>query len=139
MDKKLWIGFIVVYIVLALTNTLIHAVMLAPDYKVLADQGLMRGEEAGTIWIYFVTALFTAFFFTLIFSKGYRGNGIGEGVRYGIYVGLFLSVQMAYDSYASWPMPYTIALRWFLATVVQYVILGVIVASVYGKKSGADA
>jgi len=99
----------------------------------------MRGEEAGTMWIYFVTALVVAFFFTLIFSKGYNGTGVGEGVRFGLYAGLLVMIHFAYDSYASYPIPYGLALQWFITGVVQYVILGALVAMVYGSAKGTPA
>lgn len=139
MHKKVIPGFIVVYIVLSLTNFVIHNVLLRETYMQLVQTGLMRGEDAGTMWIYFVTALIVAFFFTLIFSKGYNGTGVGEGVRYGLYAGLLVATQFAYDSYASYPLPYHLALQWFLYVTVQYVILGVIVAAVFGKSKGAAA
>ena len=37
-------------------------------------------------------------------------------------------------SYASYPLPYILALQWFCYGLVQYLILGVVVAMVYGKK-----
>ncbi len=139
MHKKVIPGFIVVYIVMSLTNSVIRNVLLKDTYMQLVQTGLMRGEEAGTMWIYFVTALVVSFFFTLIFSKGYNGSGVGEGVRYGLYVGLLMATPFAYDSYASYPLPYHLVLQWFLYTTIMYVILGVIVAAVFGKSKGATA
>ncbi len=139
MHKKVIPGFIVVYIVLSLMNFVIHNVLLKDTYMRLVETGLMRGEEAGTMWIYFVTALVVSFFFTLIFSKGYNGSGVGEGARYGLYVGLLMATPFAYDSYASYPLPYHLALQWFLYATVQYVVLGIIVAAVFGKSKGTAA
>jgi hypothetical protein len=139
MKSKLWLGFIVTYIVLMATNFLIHNVIMVEPYRALAEQGVMRGEEAGTMWIYFVTAIFVAFFFTLIYSKGHEGKGPGEGVRFGLYAGIFIAVQFAYDSYASYPLPYGVALQWFIYTLVQYIILGLIISMVYGKSTGKPA
>jgi hypothetical protein len=74
----------------------------------------------------------------MIFSKGYTGKGIGEGLRYGFWVGLLMATPMAYDSYASYPLPYSLALQWFIYGMIQYVILGAIVAMVYGKSGSAQ-
>ena len=139
MHKKVIPGFIAIYVVISLTNFLIHNVMLKDIYLTLVETGLMRPETDGTMWIYFVTALVVAFFFTLIFSKGYNGTGVGEGVRYGLYAGLFVATQFAYNSYASYPLPYALALQWFIYTVIQYIILGIVVAAVFGKSKGAAA
>ena len=75
------------------------------------------------------------FFFTLIFSKGYQGKGIAEGLRYGLYIGILMATPMAYASYAMYPIPYSLALQWFLYCTVQSILLGVLVALVYGKNN----
>lgn len=139
MHKKVIPGFIAVYIVMNLLNFLIHNVMLKETYLSLVQTGMMRGEEAGTMWIFFVTALIVSFFFTLIFSKGYEGKGIGEGFRFGLYAGLLMATPFAYDTYASMPIPYSLALQWFLYTTIEYIILGIVVAAVFGKPKGMTA
>ena len=139
MNKKVWIGFIAVYIGMVLTNMAIHMGLLASEYHSETVMKLMRPESDGTIWIYFVTSAIISFFFSLIFSKGYEGKGIAEGIRYGLYVGLLMATPMAYNSYASYPLPYSLALKWFLYGVIQYLILGAIVAAVFGKKQSAAA
>jgi hypothetical protein len=139
MNKKLWLGFILVFVGMALLSFLIHGVLLASTYQNPVVKALMRPEAdmMGKMWIYYVNYLIMAFFFTLIFSKGYEGKGIGEGVRFGFYVGVLLATPMAYASYAMYPIPYSLAIQWFLYGIVEYIILGVIVAAVYGKKPAA--
>ncbi len=139
MNKKVWIGFIAVYVAMVVTNTIIHMWLLAGAYHSEQMMKLMRPESDGTMWIYFVTSAIVSFFFTLIFSKGYEGKGMVEGVRYGFYVGLLMATPWAYDSYASYPIPYSLVLQWFLYGTVQYIILGIVVAMVFGKKEAAAA
>ncbi len=138
MHKKLWVGFIAVYVGMVVTNLLIHVVLLAPAYHSEEMMRIMRPESDAKTWIYFVTAAIVSFFFTLIFSKGYEGKGMGEGLRYGLYVGFLMAIPMAYDSYASYPIPYSLALEWFIYGMIQYLILGAIAAMVFGKASGAQ-
>ena len=133
MNKKLWVSFIAVYVGMIVTNLAIHRGLLASTYHTEEVARLMRPEAEAKTWIYFVTSAIISFFFTLIFSKGYEGKGMGEGLRYGLYVGLLMATPMAYDSYASYPLPYSLALQWFIYGTIQYLILGAIVAMVYGK------
>ena len=133
MNKKLLVGFIAVYVAMVVTNMIIHVVILAPTYHTEEVARVMRPEAEAKTWIYFVTSAIISFFFTLIFSKGYEGKGIGEGLRYGLYVGLLMATPMAYDSYASYPLPYSLALQWFIYGMIQYLILGAVVAMVYGR------
>ena len=138
MGKKFWIGFIVVFIGMSVLDFLIHAVILAPVYQAEPMKSLMRPDMESKIWIFYVVYLIIAFFFTLIFSKGYEGKGIGEGVRYGLYVGLLMATPMAYSSFAMYPMPYYLALQWFIYGVLEYMILGILVAAVFGRKKEAS-
>jgi hypothetical protein len=138
MNKKLWVGFIAVYVGMVVTNLIIHVGLLASAYHTEEMMKLMRPEADAKTWIFFVTSAIISFFFTLIFSKGYTGKGMGEGIRYGLYVGLLMATPMAYDSYASYPLPYSLALQWFIYGMIQYIILGAIVAMVYGKSGSTQ-
>jgi hypothetical protein len=80
-----------------------------------------------------------SFFFSFIFSKGYEGKGIAEGARYGLYIGIWMSVGMAYGTYGMVALPYFMALQWFLYGVVEYVVCGIILALVFGKKDTVSA
>jgi hypothetical protein len=131
MSKKFWLGFIAVFVTAEILNFLIHGVLLDADYK--ATTGLWRPDMMRLMWVYHVLALVEAFFFTLIFGKGYEGKGIMEGVRFGLYVGIWLSMSMAYGTYAMIAIPYSMAVKWFLFGIVEYVIMGTVAAAVYGK------
>lgn len=137
MNKKLWIGFIVVFIGMAVLNFIIHGIILTSAYQTEEVNKFMRSEAEmnGLMWIYYVIYLIQSFFFTFIFSKGYEGKGIMEGVRYGLYMGLLLATPMAYASYAMYPMPYSLALQWFIYGMIYYIILGILLAAIYGKKA----
>lgn len=137
MSKKFWIGFIVVFVVMMVLNFIIHQVLLGSLYRSEVMAPLMRPEGQGMLWIHFVTAIVVSFFFTLIFSKGYEGKGAGEGIRFGFYVGILMSIPMAYDTYAEMPIPYSLALQWFIYGLIQYILMGLAVAMVYGKNTAA--
>ncbi len=132
MNKKLWLGFIAVLVTTEIFNFLVNGVLLMPDWQ--ATQNLWRPNMMSYMWVYHVLMVVGAFFFTFIFAKGYEGKGMMEGVRYGFYIGVWLSMGMAYGTYAMIAMPYGLALKWFLFGVVQYVIMGIVVALVYGRK-----
>lgn len=135
MNKKFWLGVIGVYVAMCLTNMAIHMGLLDTLYHTPEMMKIMRPESDGTMWIYFVTSAVVSIFFTLIFSKGYEGKGVGEGVRFGLYAALMMATPMAYDSYASYPIPYSLTLQWFIYTVIQYILLGVVVSTIFGKSA----
>jgi hypothetical protein len=135
MNKKFWIGFVVVFVAMEIMMFLIHGVLLSSAYE--ATKSVWRPDMMSLMWVYHVLALIGAFFFTFIFSKGYEGKGIGEGVRYGLYIGIWMASGMAYGSYAMINIPYSMALQWFIYGVIEYVIYGILVAAVYGKQAAA--
>ncbi|MEW5799083.1 MAG: hypothetical protein AB1728_08760 [Bacteroidota bacterium] len=133
--KKVLIGFVAVYIAMSIMDFLIHGVILASAYEATKD--LWRPDMQSLMWIYYVIGLVGSFFFSFIFSKGYEGKGIAEGARYGLYIGIWMSIGMAYGTYGMIAIPYAMAMQWFLYGIVEYVIGGIILALVFGKKEAA--
>lgn len=137
--KKFWIAFIVIFIAMSILSFIIHGLILAPTYQSDEMKNIWRTDMQAKMWIYYIVYLFISFFFVLIFSKGYTGKGIVEGVRYGIYIGFLMSVPMAYSTYAMIPIPYSVAVQWLIYGIIQYIILGIIAAAIYGKTTTQGA
>jgi len=51
-----------------------------------------------------------------------EGKGLAEGARYGVIIGLFFGISQAYDSYVIYPIPYSLALKWFLSGLAYCVV-----------------
>lgn len=136
-NKKVWVGFVAVYIVLALCESIINMVLLADDWKSISH--LMRPEDQQMIWIYFVTYIFLAYFFTWIFSKGYENKGIMEGVRYGLAVALMMVLPWSYGMYASMDIPYSLTLKMFIYGTIEMVLAGIVLAWIFGMKPKEQA
>lgn len=132
-DNKLGIGAVAVFVVLAILELIVNQLLLAGDYR--ATEQLWRPADQMKTWIFFLVYAFVAFFFTLIFSKGYEGKGLMEGIRYGFYVGMMMAVPKAYGTYAAVNIPYSLALQWFIYGLIEYIILGIVLAAIYGKQA----
>lgn len=135
MNKKMWTGFIVVFIVYFLLDWLVNGVLLQSSYMAEEVAKLMRPEAEIQMWIIIICDLFYAFFFTLIFSKGFENKGMMEGARYGFYVAMMVSLPMAYGTYAVMPIPYTLALQWFLYGLLVNIVCGVVLSFVFKPKT----
>ena len=131
--KKFWIAFIVVFIVLEIIGYLVHGVMLAATYESEGIKEVFRSMEEmdSKMWIMWVTDLIWVYFFIFFFVKGYENKGIMEGVRYGAYIGIFVSLVFSYQNYVVLPIPYWLALQWFIFGFIISVILGVTAALIY--------
>ncbi len=132
-DKKFWLGAGAVFVVLSILEYIVNMRIMSGDYE--ATSTLWRPMGEMKFWLFYVVYVFISFFFTLIFSKGYEGGGVAEGARYGFYVGMMMAVPMAYGTYAAMPVPYSFALKWFLSGLVEYIVVGIVLAAVYGKQA----
>jgi len=134
MNKKVLIGWIAVFVVMSLCGWIIHGGLLSSTYKDPTMTQLWRPEEEMKMGLIFLVNLIVSYFLSLVFSKGYEGKGIAEGVRFGLYIGLMMATPMAYATYATMPITYSLALQWFIYGVIEYVIYGIVLSLVFGKQ-----
>ncbi len=132
MNKKVWIGFVIAFVALQVLDGIVNFIILDPAYKSISH--LMRPEGETKLWLLPVTGLFFSFFFTYVFSKGYEGRGLLEGVRYGLYIGLMVALPMSYGAYAMMPIPYSLALQWFIYGTLEYMIVGLLLSLAFRLK-----
>jgi hypothetical protein len=131
MGKKFWFACIAVLVYFELHSFLSNGVLLEPSYQSL--QSLWRTDMMQLMWVFQVIMVVSAFFFVFIFSRGYEGKGLLEGVRFGLYIGVWMGIGFAYGTYAMIPIPYSLALSWFVSTLVQYSVAGIIASLLFGK------
>jgi len=129
--KKYLIAGGVVFVVYEILSFLIHGVLLEGAYQATASVWRPEAEMHANFPIMLVTAFIISFLFVFIFAKGYEGKGIMEGVRYGLWIGLLMSIPMAFNSYATLPIPMSLAIKWLVYGVIQFIILGIVAAAIY--------
>lgn len=127
--KRFVLASLAVFVAAQILGFVIHGVLLQPAYQ--ATQDIWRQDVESRMWIVWLSGLLTAPLFVYIFIKGYEGKGVMEGLRFGLIIGLFTSIPLAYGAYAVLPIPYSLALQWFLYGTAEVILLGVVAASVY--------
>jgi hypothetical protein len=132
MSKKIWIGFIAVFLTTQVIEGFVDLIFLGPIY--ISFSQIWRPIAEMKLWMLPVTGMFFSYFFVYIFSKGYERKGILEGVRYGLYVALMVALPTAYGNYALMQIPYSLALQWFTYRTIEYVIAGAILSGVFMLK-----
>lgn len=137
--KKFLIAFIVVFVLLELTNYLVNNVFMMSVYEAHKTVFRQMDDMMSKMWVIYVTDIIWAFFFVFFFVKGYENKGIGEGIRFGIYMGLFYVFVSSYQMYVVYPIPYSLTLQWFIYGIIQMVILGVVTALIYKPNAVAAA
>lgn len=137
MSKRIWIGFVAVFVTTQVIEGLTNYFFLDPIYS--AYSHIWRPIAEMKLWMLPITGLSFSFFFVFIFSKGYERKGLLEGVRYGFYVALMVALPNAYGSYAIMQIPYMLALQWFIFGTFEYVIAGAILAVIFQMKLDAPS
>jgi hypothetical protein len=127
--KNFFIAFIVIYIVGGLLNFLIHGIVLAATYQSITD--VWRPDMDRLMWLQWITPIFLTFFFIYVFAKGNEGKGIVEGLRYGLIIWAFFSIPSIYGQYMVYPLPYSLVLKWLIADLVVFIVLGILVSILY--------
>ncbi len=136
---RLIISALVVFIVFQIMEYLVNEVILKSTYMALASVWRPEAEFQSKMWIMMLTGLVWSFLFAYFYAKACKGGGLMAGVRYGFLMGLFFVFPMSFNWYVILPIPYSLALKWFLFGMGEIIVAGIIVALLYKPLPTTDA
>ncbi len=126
--KKILIATLAVFIAWQILDYIIHAVILMPMYTATPELWRPEGEmKMGLMWFVGIVA---SFVFVFIYGNFFARKDVGTGLKYGIWFGIGTGISMGYGSYAVMPLPYGLALGWFLGSVVEAAVAGLITGAI---------
>jgi len=128
-SKRFLVASLVVFVAMQAMGFVVETLILMSTYEALKH--LWRPDMMDKMWIWYVTGLLVAFLFTYIFIQGREGKGLMEGVRYGIIMWLLMSVPMSHAFYAVIAIPYSLCLAWCASGLIQFLVVGILVAAIY--------
>ena len=134
--KRLILAIVAVFVGIFITDFLIHGSWLHQNY--MDSKALWRTEDDMTKhmgWLLFGQFII-AVTFTMLWAKGFAPthNHIRCACIYGLMMALFSQGGMSFIQYAVQPLPEVIPQKWFVAGVIQGVLLGILVFLVYKPK-----
>jgi hypothetical protein len=134
--KKLLLAIVAAYIVLMLTNYLVHEIWLMSDYAAIP---LSHRSPAGIMhrfWAMAVGQFIFAALFAYIYTRGAEKKPwIVQGIRYGILVAFLVVIPTALSEYVVYIVPYMLAIKWMIAGGIQMAILGLVVAGISSESA----
>ena len=136
--KRLLLAIVVAFAIVFGTNFLIHGFWLNSDYE--ATKQLWRTEsemQSHFPWM-LLAQLLSAVTFVIIWAKGFAGRDIATGITFGLLMGMSQQVW-AIMNHVVMPIPGALATKWFLAGVVQAILLGIVTALIYKPAQPASA
>lgn len=128
--KRFLLASIAVFVVFSALNMVIHGPILSASYEATMD--IWRPDMMDLMWIMYITTALFSLLFVFIFIKGYENKGLMEGLRYGLLIGLIMSV-MGFNQYPIYPVPFMMALQWFIYGTIQITLCGMAASLVYKK------
>jgi hypothetical protein len=136
--KRLILAIIAGFVVLWVTDFLIHGIWMVPDYR--ATQSIWRPEaEMQSYMAWMLGAqLLTVITFVLLWTRWADTARLGCAIGFGSLMGMFSGVW-AIVLYVILPMPGSIACKWFFAGIVQSILIALVTFFVYKPKPSAAA
>jgi hypothetical protein len=132
--KKLLLAIVAAYIVLMLTNYLVHQVWLMSDYAAIPASHRSAEGIMHRFWAMAVGQFIFAALFVYIYKRGAEKKlWLVKGIRYGILVALFIVVPTALSDYVVYIVPSQLVIKWMIAGGIQMIILGLLVAGICGE------
>ena len=121
-----------VFVAWSVLDYIIHVVLLGGCYEATAH--LWRSPEDMKWGLMYFNVLIVAIIFVYIYAKFFARKGTCTGVTYGLLIGISWGVSMGYGSYSVMPIPYHMALAWFLGTVVEMTLAGLLLGLIIKEK-----
>jgi hypothetical protein len=128
MTKKILLAGVAVFIAWEILDFVIHGLILGPTYATLP--GLFRPHAEMKVVLMAIVALIAAFTFAAAYAWFVNPKSLVTGLKYGLVIGFGGGVSMGYGSYSAMPIPYVMALGWFLGTWVEFAVAGAIVGAI---------
>lgn len=125
--RKVFLTSVVVFLVWSILDFVIHGVLLQAAYAATPD--LWRPRAEMKLGVLYVSVFGTALAFTAIWARYVRPKAPMIGLLYGAWFGIAAGLSMGYGSYAVMPIPYGMALVWFLGRVVEGIAAGAVAAT----------
>ena len=128
MKKKIFLAAIVVFVLWLVLDFIIHGLILKSAYASTAS--LWRPMAEMKMGLMYVTVFIAALAFSAIYGYLVAKKSSMAGLTYGLLYGIAVGVGMGYGSYSMMPIPYSMALTWFLGTVIEAVLGGILLGAI---------
>jgi len=130
MQKKAWIASVVVFALFLIMDYILHGILLGDLYAGTASLWRPPSDQQQLAWIIATVDAAIALAFVWLYTKGVEAGKAwpGQGIRFGLAIGLIFSLPMGFSMYAMMPVPFSLALGWFMGALVEFVVAGVAAA-----------
>ena len=133
--RRVILAVVAVFLAWSLMDFVIHGVILASSYA--STPSLWRPMHEMKMTVMCLSVVVAALCFVLVYVLFFARRGVAIGLRYGILFGIGAGVSMGYGSYSVMPIPYHMALTWFLGAVIEAAVGGIILGAIVREENAA--
>ena len=121
MLKGIVLAIVAVFIAWSALDFVIHGLLLKETYEATAH--LWRTMQDTNMMLMHAVTLAIAICFVLLYERCVSEKSVSMGLKLGVLFGLAAAIMSA-STYVYMPIPLTLAIDWFVAILVQFVIAG---------------
>lgn len=122
--KKTILAILAVFVSWQVLDFLLHNMILMSTYS--ATSSLWRPQEEMLMGLMLFVSLVSATCFVLVYDWFFKEKNMMTGLKYGLIFGIGVGISMGYGTYSVQPIMYYTALGWFLGTIVEASVAGLI-------------
>lgn len=134
--KKLLLSILAVFVAWQILDYLIHGVILMDAYE--STKELWRPMEEMSMPMMMIISILVAATFCYIYYAYISNKNLNTALKFGLIYGLGMGISFGYGSYSVMPIPYSMALTWFLGTVVEAVVAGLLVGLIVKPEAATE-
>lgn len=136
MDKKFFIGWLVIFIVWMAGSFVVHGLLLRQDYLGLPH--LFRADEDAAPYFYLmvIAHVLMSGAFVWIYARGVEiKDWLAQGLRYGAAVALLAVIPIYMIYFVVQPTPSNLAIKQSIFDTALVLVLGAIVSYLYRDRA----
>lgn len=127
-------AWLVLFVFALVWNACVHLVVLKEANA--SVQHLHRPDFADKMWLSLLLTAGVVLLFLWGYGRIARTGSIWEGVCFGIYVGLLAGLLVDANQYLLYPIPASLAAKWFVGGLIEFTLYGALVTKLHPV--GAD-
>jgi hypothetical protein len=125
MIKRILLATLAVFVAWEILDYFIHMVILSSSYEATAH--LWRSADQMKTGLMLIVVILVSLLFVTIYARLISPKNLRTAISFGFLFGLAGGISMGYGSYSVLPIPYHMALDWFLGTLVEATVAGLLV------------
>jgi hypothetical protein len=122
--KKFLLAVVAVFVAWEVLDFIIHTMVLAQQYKDTAS--LWRPEGEMKMGLMIIVTLISSVAFCYLYDAFVKDKSMTNAVKFGLVFGIGTGIGMGYGTYSVQPITYMIAFTWFLGTVIESTVAGLL-------------